>query len=650
MSWWDVMPSVYFRQHVAIENKRLWVFYVVSRGIVVVSVGFLLINLMELYSVPRTATLRFQASIYEPPPGQATWGNPGDPFCTSAAAAHQSLQWNASTERCSFSCERHIDAQCERNVAFQNDRSIFISTAVRTELHFMVSPEQCQNRSGAVEQDGECRLRRSTFIPGVEHLGAFVIHGYAIELPTSYWHIVSGIKHLPETDVLTVFYSELLGKEVRRVMGSRFVLTVGEALEIAGVDLDEPLTGGGLFTEEAAAGLTSRIVGVDLDITLDYSNNHEEYSDSGSPLYYPGPVCKLTIRASRNQWVSRAERSIVDLRGSSVTNSFTGVRLNFAQTAKFSWFSITEVLYKLTLSYVWMQIPFFLIFYIATMCLGALSDVYNGFLYDEVDLHSLFNGVSARMLEKSTGFGDLYDIVSPPQVGVSPKRLQNRMTVILEKSEELDVAERNAFAQFFFEHTCADIGIGIIITEAISLEGFLRAAMSCENMQYDDIIHLIDQEAWEKRNVLERFFMDSSLHEFGKTLDNFNRQQKRTIEKSVATTQQNDRRVNLSDAHLNRSLCEVSLAAERRRALGSESTLSFLVFSTKCITYDLEELAIQLSDAKRRLAGDERRSCSQLPPAAVAAAMESRSRNVSVVPGARSTYTPSQAPSQRSIT
>jgi len=506
----EMVPDVYFRKWVAIDNKKLYVVQnIMYVGIVAVVIFFLIS--MPVYNVEVTPMLRLNLWAEAMDVTSSLFHDPG--LCNSQLKMYDYKP--SATSGWAFR-----DAKCAQ---LTNDICINANTACvhRSELVEQKSREMFFATS-FVEEISETTTGAYTtgsyVIPGVMNLGAKFTSEFQVRLPSSYVHQLLGIALL-ETDELLTIVVDKDGKEVGRYTSDQIGdLTIGDVLNATGSSLEDIIaenTFGDQFPPNMLGGTgiekmpRGRVTGLDVIFNYEFSNS---LADAG----YSGPVAKVTIDIAP-AWMTRKTVEYIDDRGSTRTRTFGGVRFKFNQKGLFSWFQLNRVIYTLSLGLAWLQIPFFLVFYFAIMCLGTLSEVYTGFLYEDVDLHREFNGTSSRMLEVSYGFHDVHDVEENDHKvwGASQSRMKRRMDMLLELSQELDKKDRDQFTNFFFLNCATQMPSH---RRALKIEDFRRPHMLNENLLFEDVLKIVDSDK-ASGNILEMLFMDDSLKEFSATAE-----------------------------------------------------------------------------------------------------------------------------------
>eukprot|EP00418_Pyrodinium_bahamense_P067627 CAMPEP_0179090768 /NCGR_PEP_ID=MMETSP0796-20121207/41427_1 /TAXON_ID=73915 /ORGANISM="Pyrodinium bahamense, Strain pbaha01" /LENGTH=608 /DNA_ID=CAMNT_0020788343 /DNA_START=62 /DNA_END=1888 /DNA_ORIENTATION=- len=501
----DWAPALYLRKWVAIDNKRLWMVQLASYIVILVLLGYILISMPEYNILVRPA---IRSDTWVTLPDVAAMPQE---LCELSLDHYtywpdESSPWRFSNPQCAEVTQTFCDntsAACVHrgSIVHKAPDEVFIATSLNDEFF---------NASTGL------RTTASYLIPGLEVLTVNHLYAYQVDLPSSWVHSIFGIAFLPSHLILAAIVGKN-GNVLERTLREDGIsnMTVAAALRAANVSLDDEIVGRLAEFPDNKDPTGSRrpklrVTGLDIIVDVEYTNILPDADHNG-------PVAKVTLRATP-AWMSRNVVDFLDSQGSTRTRTFHGVRFIAKRKGELQWFQINQVVYTLSLCLAWMQIPFFVVFYFAIFCLGTLSDVYTGFLYEDVNLQQEFNGVSSRMLELSYGFHDVHDVeeLDHRVWGTTKQRLHKRMDMILRNSEELDVAERNQFTNFVFTKCASTMPSG---GEAIQLEDYRSPHMNHESLLFEDVLQIVDSDK-HNGNVLERLFMDDSLRAFSATAEN----------------------------------------------------------------------------------------------------------------------------------
>jgi len=502
-----MVPLLYFRKWVAIDNKKLYMVQMASVLFILVAVVYFLLS-MPVYQEDVVPVHRMDLWVDMPP--ASTLAPVNSSFCTGDLSGYsywpdRASAWRFQNAQCAEVtadfCMNETTACLHRSSAVhKTPDEVFIASSFIEET---VNASTGQTASG------------SYLVPGAESFAASALWSFQVEVPASYVHAMFGVSLLPLSELLTVLVRSD-GTELGRFrQGEVVTLTVAEALEMAGVGLDDEAEGQeqefpNNQDSRGSRRPKGRVTGIDIVFTIEYSNNLNDAGHGSG-----GPVAKVTAKATR-AWMSHTSVEFIDAHGSSRTRTYQGVRMLFKHKGHLSWFQLNKVIYAVSLLIAWMQIPFFVVFFFAITCLGTLSEVYTGFLYEDVDLQQEFNGVSSRMLAHTYGFHDLHDREEADYQlwGISKQRAKRRMDMILDSSEELDEEERNRFTNFFFANCSSSMQSSNI--RAIQIEDYRMAHMTNENLLFEDVLRIVDSDR-RTGNIFEIIFMDASLNEFANT-------------------------------------------------------------------------------------------------------------------------------------
>mmetsp|Transcript_31747 Transcript_31747/g.73684 ORF Transcript_31747/g.73684 Transcript_31747/m.73684 type:complete len:590 (-) Transcript_31747:82-1851(-) len=515
----SLIPTLYFRKWVAIDNSRLYVVQLTSYLLIFAAVVYLVSQFDYVVEVEPILRSDVWAGLPD-----IQLGVNETTLCQQPTVDYN--YWPEVTSAWRFRnarCATVTSTFCADNSPSCVHRSSLVDQAPQETFFATSFTEEIFNGTTGTTRES------SYLIPGIEDFTSNHIFSFQMDLPSSYYHMVLGLELLSTDEVVTVLIGHD-GTELNRTTSSVGRFTVREALKAANVSLDDTVGSERLLEFPDNKDLSGserpkiRVTGLDIVVTQEYANTLPDAD-------YNGPVCKITMEANPT-WMARTAVELLDPYGSTRTRTFHGIRLLFKRKGTFNWFQLNRIVYTLSLGVAWLQIPFFIVFYFAIYGLGTLSDVYTGFLYEDVNLHHEFNGVSSRMLGISFGFHDIHDVeeMEHAQWGASQHRVSKRMDRILEDFEELDVGERKQFTSFFFARCASKMASDL---PAMRLQDYMRPHMTNENLLFEDVLQIVDSDSYDG-NFLERLFMDASLKAFGATAENreaklLGRERKKTL-------------------------------------------------------------------------------------------------------------------------
>lgn len=504
-----LLPALYFPKSVAIENRRLWIVRTISYVFIFAGVVYVL-WVIPNYKMAVKPAMRKNLWIADM---SAVLTEPKPFFCNNTMGYNyrpdSAHPWEFRDAQCvevsRFNiCNEGVECMPLSQVASTATGEVFIATSYVKEVYDARSPHGT-------------RTFTSHLIPGVEKIALGIDVNFQLRVPSSWYHSALGLQMMPNPPFAETIILDQNGKQVRRWLGTKSAdnsVSIETLLEMTGANLSSEVVGRvkEFPDNEDGSGEVrpkARITGLELLLSMEINN---AFADSD----YNGPVVKITAKATPT-WVSHTVTSFTDPQGSTVTQQFQGIRVKVQEKGNLSWFQLNMVIYTLTLYSVWLQVPVFIVFYFAVHCLGTLSDVYAGFVYESVDLKREFNGVSSRMLEMSYGFHDVHDLEEDEKKvwACSRERLRKRFDVILEHDENLDAEERLKFTNYVFGKCSSPMPSGL---SAIHLDDYMKPHMTGESLLFDDVLQIVDSDR-SSGNILERIFMDDSLKEFSATAE-----------------------------------------------------------------------------------------------------------------------------------
>jgi hypothetical protein len=544
--------SVYFPKTVAIDNPRLWAvqcFCGCTTAIIVIwflaftKIGYIKTvlpdSLLTAMVVTPNITYLDASSIYWGGNANAndlqqranagkfsysgetrkqgqlfTFANP------SVAVGCNSLSATAFDISCLSQSDiyKHTKAETIEHVYLED--ALFVPTAYNEEFYVpgkSAASIDCPLAGQLAPGTTECKSHKSWLVPGIDveplvekqgnEWALQFFHHYAVIPPGSAYHdllnvdrTIKGkldVRVLDKDDNLFYQYTE----------DELVSLPIWALLEIAGIDLDSPLsTGSKQFPTnqltQTNAALTPRVTGVEITVEMDYLSGM---------LPSIGPLCNVRV-TGRPNWVGITESQVIDADGSMRTRTYSGIRIRFLRKGRFQYFNPEALIFSLTTFIVWIRIPAFIVFYFAVFCLGSLSKIYTSYLYQDLNLVNEFNGASARLLRRAHDFNDLHDLRDADGTcAMSYEEARRRMDYILEGRRELDEQEKEYFVSFFFSSSASKVGEKERL--AIILDDFLQAVSAEETLQYDEILGIVDADR-HKMGFLEKLFADRTLKSF----------------------------------------------------------------------------------------------------------------------------------------
>eukprot|EP00434_Breviolum_minutum_P005485 symbB.v1.2.004836.t1/scaffold279.1/size242841/21 len=251
-------------------------------------------------------------------------------------------------------------------------------------------------------------------------------------------------------------------------------------------------------------GPALRLTGADLKMNIFFTNKGYCQMDLNSERIYVksnnADVACITVGAKRC-WTQK-HRSAASTTGS-WTRTYHGLKISFQTSGEFSSFDTYALFESITIVFIWLQVPAFIIYLMTTFMLGTLSRVYSSVMHQQGGLIDSTAGIAARLMNYSSTFKDLQD----DKGDVTKQRMLRRFNYILAYEDDLDANEREKYVDFVYKQVLND-GEGRTKRKCEMLE-FCSACASGEPLSFE-----ILQKFFNRRRhagAAERLFQDSSV-------------------------------------------------------------------------------------------------------------------------------------------
>jgi len=251
-------------------------------------------------------------------------------------------------------------------------------------------------------------------------------------------------------------------------------------------------------------GPALRLTGADLKMNIFFTNKGYCQMDLNSERIYVksnnADVACITVGAKRC-WTQK-HRSAASTTGS-WTRTYHGLKISFQTNGEFSSFDTYALFESITIVFIWLQVPAFIIYLMTTFMLGTLSRVYSSVMHQQGGLIDSTAGIAARLMNYSSTFKDLQD----DKGDVTKQRMLRRFNYILAYEDDLDANEREKYVDFVYKQVLND-GEGRTKRKCEMLE-FCSACASGEPLSFE-----ILQKFFNRRRhagAAERLFQDSSV-------------------------------------------------------------------------------------------------------------------------------------------
>jgi len=234
---------------------------------------------------------------------------------------------------------------------------------------------------------------------------------------------------------------------------SNIRLTIPELLQFAGKNLDTQYPGPGANQKPGAhllGGPIARISGLELTLEIECTNDWSH--DHLIPKSWHGQVCDIQVKDLLQGWASRRSFDQMNASGAASYRQEHGIRIKSRPGGIFIFPSLSILLVQLTSAMVILGIPKTLVALVTVHLLGMLSRVYKQVLYEHFDLRRQVGGMITRLMVNSAVFVELSDIRDRRSggVGISRRRMGERMREVLKLRESLDHAEIEQLVDYCF--------------------------------------------------------------------------------------------------------------------------------------------------------------------------------------------------------
>lgn len=248
-----------------------------------------------------------------------------------------------------------------------------------------------------------------------------------------------------------------------------------------------------------------RLTGADVKIHIFYTNKGYCQMDLKSDRIRiksnNGLVACVTVRAKRD-WTQK--RRTMASPTVSWTRTYHGLKVSFESGGEFSSFDTYALFESMTIVFIWLQVPSFVMYLMATFMLGTLSRVYSSVMHQQGGLIDSTAGIAARLLNYSSTFKDLQD----DKGGVTKQRMLRRFNYILAHEDDLDSNEREKYVDFVYKRVLVDGG-GKTSAESIEMLPFCCACASGEPLSFEVLQQFFSRQ--RRAGLVERLFQDSSV-------------------------------------------------------------------------------------------------------------------------------------------
>jgi len=265
-----------------------------------------------------------------------------------------------------------------------------------------------------------------------------------------------------------------------------------------GMDLDDSVPTSRSYMKGEGAAPRARILGLNMQISLIYTNNHDE-DHEGAVCYIE--VVALSVWNSHNA-IAYTQVPTLESANSSFRSRYQiGISVSLQASGSFNWFDLNALVLIITSSLVLLKLPGTIVQVLATKCVGRLSKIYTAVAVESFSIVDRFHGLCARLL----GHKMSYEAITAGK-GNSPMKqetlLANLTEVLADEAKAGILCESEIQKMSHFLMAQMDTAG----TDSISLQEFLQASNNNEAIKMTDLSSFFDDDF--KMSILEKIFGD----------------------------------------------------------------------------------------------------------------------------------------------
>jgi len=370
----------------------------------------------------------------------------------------------------------------------------------------------------------------------------FKLQDKELKQPRNFWAPSHFEGHATE-NALTVLF-DVNGRQQRVIHPGEYgiALDVLELLRLAGRPhfLDESQSEFGLNNLQGASvtsGPKGRITGADIPLILHcYNTANVPNFVNIRKLNWKGPVCTLGPTPLIPFWISRTMRTWWG--GSQQETTLYGVRVHIIKKGSLRMFDLTGLLSWIARTLVLLRVPRMVFAFLMQHGMGTLSKIWNNVIIEHFVLPKHICSLAVDILSKNVVYHELADKVT----GLSFERMNHGITQSLEKFEDLDSSEIQAFSLFCFrvafdlksfsQHKLARSMTGKVRRSIqsvsppapmvlssdelrklhLGIHQFAEASNMANELNLQHVVQLFDRD--RKRTVLERIFVPGWMERY----------------------------------------------------------------------------------------------------------------------------------------
>jgi len=372
----------------------------------------------------------------------------------------------------------------------------------------------CPGKSVKVEQRTtcECQEKDTYFVQNPEANVLVINHGFSVDKVDMYGGKKKdhgrSVKESDENEILTIV--TMNGKrDVRCEVGGRKEWPLSAAkqgiqgpledwMACGGMALDDSVPTSKSFMKGEVGAPRARILGLNMQISLIYTNNHDEEHE-GAVCYIE--VIALPLWNSHNAIAWTQVPTMYNPDSSFRSRYQFGISVSLQASGSFKWFDLNALVLIITSSLVLLKLPGTIVQLLATNCVGRLSKIYSAVAVESFSIVDRFHGLAARLLGHKMSYEAL--TADKGKGKFSQETMLENLTEVLADQTEAGILQESEIQKMsHFLHAQMDTAG----SQTVSLQEFLHASNNNEAIKMTDLSSFFDDDF--KMSILERIFGD----------------------------------------------------------------------------------------------------------------------------------------------
>jgi len=372
----------------------------------------------------------------------------------------------------------------------------------------------CPGKSVKVEQRTtcECQEKDTYFVQNPEANVLVINHGFSVDKVDMYGGKKKdhgrSVKESDENEILTIV--TMNGKrDVRCEVGGRKEWPLSAAkqgiqgpledwMACGGMALDDSVPTSKSFMKGEVGAPRARILGLNMQISLIYTNNHDEEHE-GAVCYIE--VIALPLWNSHNAIAWTQVPTMYNPDSSFRSRYQFGISVSLQASGSFNWFDLNALVLIITSSLVLLKLPGTIVQLLATKCVGRLSKIYSAVAVESFSIVDRFHGLAARLLGHKMSYEAL--TADKGKGKFSQETMLENLTEVLADEAAAGILQESEIQKMsHFLHAQMDTAG----SQTVSLQEFLQASNNNEAIKMTDLSSFFDDDF--KMSILEKIFGD----------------------------------------------------------------------------------------------------------------------------------------------